>query len=126
MRPQFGSAPCNGRLHQRAVGHGLGDLQGRLAVGAAADFDGDQVRGPFAVAGDRLGQIDAHFVQGRLERGQIVAGQRLAAGRAVGQQQHRVVGAHVAVDAHAVEAVVGRGAQSAAWAAAGVERRRRS
>ena len=47
----------------------------------------------------------------RLEGGQVVAGQRLAAGRAVGQQQHRVVGAHVAVDAHAVEAVVGRGAQ---------------
>ena len=56
----------------------------------------------------------------RLERGQIVAGQRLAAGRAVGQQQHRVVGAHVAVDAHAVEAVVRWPSLSAAWASAGV------
>ena len=36
---------------------------------------------------------------------EVVARQRLAAGRAVGHQQHRVVGAHVSVDADAVEAV---------------------
>ena len=96
------------RLHQRAVGDRLGDLPGVVLRLAAVDFDGDQVRRPFAVGGNRLGQVFADFVERGAEFGERLAREHRAAGRAVGQQQHRVVGAHVAVDADAIERFVDR------------------
>ena len=44
----------DGRLHQRAVGDGPGDLAGVFPRLAAANVERDQVRGPFAVVGNRL------------------------------------------------------------------------
>ncbi len=100
--------PGDGRFYQRAVGDRAGDLPGVLLRLAAVDLDGDQVRGPFAVGRDRLGQVLAHLVERGPELGERLAPEHRPARRAVGQQQHRVVRAHVPVDADAVERIVHR------------------
>ena len=63
----------DGRFHERAVGDRLGDLAGVLLRPAAVDFDGDQVRRPFAVGRDRLGQVFADFDERGAELGERLA-----------------------------------------------------
>ena len=100
-----------GGFHQGAVGDRLGDLP-RLGVGArAGHIDAHQVRRALGVGGDGAGQLPADRRQRGAELRQTVAGERRAFRLAVGQDEQRVVGAGVALDADAVEAAVAGGAQ---------------
>ncbi|MBN8921214.1 MAG: hypothetical protein J0H62_11280, partial [Rhizobiales bacterium] len=97
------------RLHQRALGDRLGDLP-RLGVGAAAlHVDRDEVARPLGVDGDLAGELGAHAADRVAERRQVVPGERRAG--AVGEREHGVVRARVALDADAVERGLAPGLQ---------------
>ena len=98
----------DGRLHERAVGHGAGNLPRVIAGAAAAHLDAEHVCGPFAVVGDLAGERLAGIDERPAEGLEAFSSERSAAGGAVGQQEHGVVGARVAVDAHAVERLLRR------------------
>ena len=67
------------RFHERAVGDCFADLERVRPVAAAVDFDGDEVRGAFAVGGNRLGQVFADFEERGAEVFEAFAGQRVRA-----------------------------------------------
>ena len=62
MRPQLGSPPAIAVFTRALSAIALGDCAGIVACFAAANFDRDQVRRPFAVVGNLAGQLDAQFV----------------------------------------------------------------
>ena len=49
----------DGRLHQRAIGHGAGDGPRFFAILTALDHHLDAMRGPFAVIGNHRRQVVA-------------------------------------------------------------------
>ena len=94
-------------LDERAVRHGprrgIGIGEGLRAV----DPHGDEPRDAFAIAHDHLGQLQADVAQGGLEKSEVRSpkSEVPVAGEAIGQDEHGVVRAHVAVHRDAVEAV---------------------
>src|SRR5436190_819510 len=56
--------PGDGGLEQRRVGDGTGDLACRGIVGSAFYFDGDQLSGALAIAGDLYGQALEDLLHG--------------------------------------------------------------
>jgi tetratricopeptide (TPR) repeat protein len=106
--PPVGVRPEDRRLDQRALGHRLRHAQRLAVVAQPLDLDGHQVAGPLRVGDDRPRQFgaDPRDRPGEarqplpLQAGHSTPGERLA----VGEQQQRVVGAGVPLDADAVEA----------------------
>ncbi len=104
--PPVGIAAVDRGLDQAGSGDGLGHLAGVPLAGRAADPHRDELGGALGVAHDLLGQVGAKLGQRGLE-GSWIHG----ASQPVGQDQHGVVGAGVAVDADGVEAAVDGAAQ---------------
>src|SRR6266542_430263 len=98
------------RFDERAVGHRAGRGVGVREGSRAGDADGDKAGSAFSVADDHSGQFETDMIQGGLEEAEAVrfriadCGLRIS-GEAVGQHEDGVVGAHVAVDGDAIEAV---------------------
>ncbi len=100
------------RLDQGAVGDRHPDLSGLAVAAQPVHVNRDQLRRALGVGGDGLCQFGAHVGDGPAIGGQVVALERVrlpAAGLAVGEDEQRVVGAGVALDAHAVEGLGGGG-----------------
>jgi hypothetical protein len=99
-----------GGLAKGRGGDGLGD-DFRVRVGLrAGNVERDDVRNAFAVIDDGVGQLVTDALQRSLECGDMNV-LRGHFALAAGEQQHGVVGGHIAIDGDAVEAGIDRSVQ---------------
>src|SRR5215475_9326485 len=110
-----GVAAGESGFDERRSGDGLCDLFGRGFSLGSADFDFDDALGAFSVGDNLLGEraADAFERGGELAVSFGAVGDRWCAGGAVSENEKRVVGGSVAVNADGVEGAASNFAESA-------------